>query len=149
MHIHPTSITTNVYLVQLNHRTIAQANFVFVHWFLLIVSWSYMIIEWLFRWFVRPSLGLVCFISCCYAVPRCSTHPNCCLLVPGLFVDPVRIPLCPCLPCSRLYRAILLVIALFVSRHCAHSTVQLIRIPSSSRFRASFLTNNTSGISCQ
>ena len=40
------------------------------------------------------------------------------------FANPVRIPLRPCLPCSCLHHAVLLVIALFMLRHCAH-TVQL------------------------
>ena len=40
------------------------------------------------------ALGLVRLISRCYAVPQCSTHQ---------FVDPVRIPLHPCVPCSHLH----------------------------------------------
>ena len=66
------------------------------------------------------ALGLVRLISRYYDVPQCSTmHPNRCLL------------LRPCLPCSCLHHAILLVITLFMSRHCAHTVLrQVIGLPS-------------------
>ena len=78
------------------------------------------------------ALGLVRLISRYYDVPQCSTmHPNRCLL------------LRPCLPCSCLHHAILLVITLF-SVHVA--PLRAYRPLSS--YRASFPTNSTSGISC-
>jgi len=70
-----------------------------------------MIIKWLFRRTVRSALGLVHLISRRDAVPQCSMHLDRCLPV-------------PCLPCSCLHHAILLVVALFMSRHCVH-TVRL------------------------
>jgi len=66
------------------------------------------------------ALGLR-LVSRCYAVLQCPPHPN---RARARFADPVRVPLRPCLPRSCLHHAVLLVIALFMSRHCAH-TVQL------------------------
>jgi hypothetical protein len=59
--------------------------------------------------------GLVCLI--CYTVPQCSTHPIavCSCPVCQSRSDSLR----PCLPCSRLHHAVLLVIALFMWRHSA------------------------------
>ena len=88
-------------------------------------------------------LGLVRLISRCYAMPQCSMHPNRSLLVPILFGFPFVLAypvlawvtlfywwsLCPC-------------------RASVHIPSSYIRIPSSSCYRASFLTDNTSGISC-
>ena len=99
------------------------------------------------------ALGLVRLISRCYAVPRCSMHPNRCLLVPGSPIgDPVRIPLRPCLPCSCLHRALLQVIALFMSRlaplcayHPATSAFRLhhvIGLPSSPIILVGFLVTS-------
>jgi len=66
------------------------------------------------------ALGLVRLISRCYAVPQCSLlYAPQSLSACARFGDPVRISLRPCL-----HHAVLLVIALFTSRHCAH-TVQL------------------------
>ena len=113
-----------------------QANFVFVHWFLSIMSWSYMIIKWLLRRSVRSSMLLL----------RCASvlHAPQSLCARARFADPVRIPLRHCLPCSCLHHAVLLVIALFMSRHCAHT----FRLHPHSVFGASFLADNTSRISC-
>ena len=95
------------------------------------------------------ALGLVRLISRCYAVPQCSMHPSHCQMsARARFANPVRIPLRPCLPCSYLHHAILLVIALFMSRHYAYRPAASTRIPPSSCYWASFLTDNTSGISC-
>jgi hypothetical protein len=92
------------------------------------------------------ALRLVRLISCCYAVPQCSMHPNRCLLVPGLPI-PFGFPFdlaCPVLACITLF---------YWSSLCScRATVRIpssyICIPSSSCYRASFLTDNTSGISC-
>jgi len=71
------------------------------------------------------ALGLVRLVSRCYAVPQCSMHPDhCdCLLVPGLPIL-FGFPFVLACPVLALHHAVLLVIALFMSRHCAH-TVQL------------------------
>jgi len=90
------------------------------------------------------ALGLVRLLSRCYALLLCSMHPNRCL--PGLpirFNEPVR------------NHPVLAGITLFYwSSLCScRTTVRIllssyIRIPSSSCYQASFLTDNTSGISC-
>jgi len=107
-----------------------------------------MIIEWLFDRIcsVVYALGLVRLISRCYAVPQCSMHANHCLLVPGLPI-PFGFPFvlaCPILACITLF---------YWSSLCSCcATVRIpssyIHIPSSSCYRASFRTDNTSGISC-
>jgi len=91
------------------------------------------------------ALGLVRLISRCYAVPQCSMHTNRCLLVPGLPI-PFGFPFVLAFPvpaCTTLF---------YWSSLCScRATVRIpsryIRIPSSSCYRASFLTNNISGIS--
>ena len=92
------------------------------------------------------ALGLVRLISRCYAVPQCSTYFNRCLLVPGLSI-----------PFGFSFAIALLVLActtlfywssLCSCRATVHIPFSCIRIPSSSCYRASFLTNNISGISC-
>ena len=92
-------------------------------------------------------LGLVHLISrYYYAVPQCSMHPNRCLLEPGLPI-PFEFPFAlasPVLACIMLF---------YWSSLCScRATVCIpssyIRIPSSSFYWASFLTDNTSGISC-
>ena len=66
------------------------------------------------------------------------------LSVRARFADLVRIPFRPCL-----HHAVLLVIdALCSCRATVRILSSYIRIPSSSCYRASFLTDNTSGISC-
>jgi len=91
------------------------------------------------------ALGLVRLISCCYAVRQCSMHPNRCLLVPGLpipFGFPVVLA-CPVLSCITLfYRS-----SLCSCRATVRIPSSYICIPSSSCYRASFLTDNTSGVS--
>ena len=93
------------------------------------------------------ALGLVRLISRYYDVPQCSTvHPNRCLLVPGLPI-PFGFPFvlaCPVLVCITLF---------YWSSLCSCRAIvripsNYIRIPSWSCYRASFPTNNTSGISC-
>jgi len=113
------------YFVQLNHHIIPQASFVFVHWLLLIMSWSYMIIKWLFRRSVQPPM----FLDLCawfLAITPCLSALR------ALFSLASR--------CFTGHRSV----------HVAplHIPFSYIRIPSSSCCRASFLTNNTSGISC-
>jgi hypothetical protein len=68
---------------------------------------------------------LLRLISCRYAVPRCSTHPNRCLLVPGLSI-PFGFPFvlaCPVLDCITLFYWSSLCSC------CAH-TVQLLHLHS-------------------
>ena len=92
------------------------------------------------------AFGLVRLISRCYAVPQCFTHPNRCLLVPGLSI-PFGLPFvlaCPVLACiTLLYWS-----SLCSCRATVHIPFSYIRIPSSPWYWASFLTNNTSEISC-
>jgi len=100
---------------------------------------------------VVHALGLVRLISRCYAVPQESVlYAPQSLSARAQFADPVRIPVRPSLPCSCLHHAVLLLIGLFMCS--CRATVRIpstyIRIPSSSCYRASFLTDNTSGISC-
>ena len=93
------------------------------------------------------ALGLVHLISRCYVVPLCSMHPNRCL--PGLPIplNPFGIPFVltyPVLACITLFH--------WSSLCSCRATVRIlssyIRIPSLSCYQASFLTGNTSGISC-
>jgi hypothetical protein len=142
-HIHPMNIMTNVDFLQLNHHAIPQANFVFVDYVLILYDYQ-MAFSPIYS--VVYALELVRLISRCYAVPQCSTHPNRCLLVPGLPI-PFGFPFalaCPALACITLF---------YWSSLCScRATVRIpssyIRIPSSSCNRASFLTDNASGISC-
>ena len=89
---------------------------------------------------VAYALGLVRLVSHCYAVPQCSMHPNRCLLVPGLPI-PFGFPLL----------ALFLLTSRCFTGHRCRATMRIpfnyIRVPSSSCYRASFLTDNTSGIS--
>jgi len=128
--------------------------FLFIDFCRLCLDLIYMIIKWLFHRSVRSSmlLDFVRLISRCNAVPQCFMY----LLPQSLsararFADPIQIPLRPCLPCSCLPHAVLLV----VDAPCScRSTVRIpssyirVRTPSSSCYRASFLTDNTSRISC-
>ena len=75
------------------------------------------------------AFGLVRLISRCYAVPQCFTHPNRCLLVPGLSI-PFGLPFvlaCPVLACiTLLYWS-----SLCSCRATVHIPFSYIRIPSS------------------
>jgi hypothetical protein len=82
-----------------------------------------MINKWLFRQSVRVVYALGAFD---FSLLRCASvlYAPQSLSARARFPDLVRILLRPSLPRSCLHHAVLLVIALFVSRHCAH-TVQL------------------------
>jgi len=85
-----------------------------------------MIIKWLFlfghlrSWTCAFDFSLLRYASVLYAPQSQSARAQ--------FAGSVRIHLRPCLPCSCLHHAVLLVIALSMSRQCAH-TVSYIRIP--------------------
>jgi len=98
-----------------------------------------MLETWLRESWVRlPATGQLCFCSLIFVdyvlilydyqmafSPICSVvYAPQSLSSRARFADPVRIPLRPCLPCPCLHHAVLLVIALFMSRHCTH-TVKL------------------------
>ena len=121
-----------------------QANFIFIHLYDYQMAFSP-------TCSAVYALGLVRLISRCCAVPQCSSsigqssrgYAHQSLSARARFVDPVRIFLRPCLP--------LACITLFYWSslgHCDNIPFSYIRIPSSPCYRASFLTNNTSGISC-
>jgi len=107
-----------------------------------------MIIKWLFAdlfgrlcsWICAIVFSLLHCASALYAPQSLSARAQ--------FADPVRIPLRPCLPCSWLAsRCFTGHRSVHVAPPCAYPS-SYIRIPSSSCYRASFLTDNTSGISC-
>jgi len=104
---------------------------------------------WLSNNFFADLFGRLCSWTCAFdfSLLRCAACASVLYALQSLsararFADPVRILLRHCLPCSCLHHAVLLVIALFTSRHCAH-TVQL--HPHSVFISASFLIDNLVG----
>jgi hypothetical protein len=77
---HNTKITNN-YEQKIRRR--GADHFVFVHYALILYEYQMAFSQICSAVY---ALGLVRLISRCYAVPQCSTHPNRCLLVPGLSI---------------------------------------------------------------